>query len=166
MLTAEEHLDNLVRHIELVQEAGLLLGKRLMRRGEEDFGRRLIARVFVHDASKFHGVEWKYLHAGRDVPPDKMEVAAAHHRETNPHHPEYWGGLHSMPEIAVAEMVCDWYARAQEFGTGLRDWIGGPAADRFRIDPDSPQFRWIQKFVDLLLEDQFVRDESGTPPRG
>jgi hypothetical protein len=166
MLTAEEHLDNLVRHIELVREAGLLLGKRLMRRGEEDFGRRLIARVFVHDASKFRGVEWQYLHAGRDVPPDKMEVAAAHHRETNPHHPEYWGGLHSMPEIAVAEMVCDWYARAQELGTGLRDWIGGPATARFRIDPDSQQSRWIQKFVDLLLEDHFVRDESGTPPRG
>jgi hypothetical protein len=38
MLTVEEHLDNLVRHIELVREAGLLLGKRLMRRGDEDFG--------------------------------------------------------------------------------------------------------------------------------
>jgi hypothetical protein len=28
MLTAEEHLDNLVRHIGLVREAGLMLGKR------------------------------------------------------------------------------------------------------------------------------------------
>jgi hypothetical protein len=44
--------------------------------------RLLIARVFVHDATKF--------------------------RETNQHHPEYWGGLHRMPDIAVAEMVCDW----------------------------------------------------------
>src|SRR5712671_1729606 len=70
MLTVEEHLDNLVRHIELVREAGLLLGKRLMRQGEEEFGRLLIARVFVHDASKFYGVEWKYLHVGKDVPPD------------------------------------------------------------------------------------------------
>ena len=166
MLTPEEHLDNLVRHIELVREAGLLLGKRLMRRGEEEFGRRLIARVFVHDASKFYGAEWKYLHAGKDVPPDQLALAVAQHRETNQHHPEYWGGLHRMPEIAVAEMVCDWYARAQEFGTGLRDWIGGPATERFRIDPGSPQHRWITGFVDLLLEDHFIRDESRPPPRG
>jgi hypothetical protein len=43
MLTVEEHLENLVRHIELVREAGLLLGKRLIRQGEEEFGRLLIA---------------------------------------------------------------------------------------------------------------------------
>ena len=166
MLTVEEHLDNLVRHIELVREAGLLLGKRLMRRGEEEFGRLLIARVFVHDATKFYGAEWKYLHAGQDVPPDKLELAVTQHRETNQHHPEYWGGLHRMPDIAVAEMVCDWYARAQEFGTGLRDWIGGPATERFQIDRDSPQYQWIRKFVDLLLEDPFGRQESRPAPRG
>ena len=157
MLTVEEHLDNLVRHIELVREAGLLLGKRLMRQGEEEFGRLLIARVFVHDATKFYGVEWKYLHVGKDVPQDKLELAVTQHRETNEHHPEYWGGIHRMPDIAVAEMVCDWYARAQEFGTGLRDWIRGQATDRFRIEKDSPQHQWITRFVDLLLEDHFVR---------
>src|SRR5438309_8877509 len=118
MLTPEEHLDNLIRHIQLVQGAGLLLGKRLIRRGEADFGRLLIARVFVHDATKFYGVEWKYLHAGKDVPEDQLALAIQQHRETNQHHPEYWSGLHRMPDIAVAEMVCDCYARAQEFGTG------------------------------------------------
>ena len=159
MLTPEEHLDNLVRHIELVREAGLLLGKRLMRRGEEDFGRRLVARVFVHDASKFYGLEWQYLHVGKDVPPDKLELAIAQHRQVNQHHPENWGGIHQMPEIAVAEMVCDWYARAQEFGTGLRDWIGGPATARFQLDKGSPQYRWITRFVDLLLQDEFARGE-------
>jgi hypothetical protein len=160
MLTVEEHLDNLVRHIGLVREAGLMLGKRLIRQGEEEFGRLLIARVFVHDASKFYGAEWKYLHAGKDVPPDKLELAIVQHRETNQHHPEYWGGVEHMPEIAVAEMVCDWYARAQEFGTGLRDWIANHATERFRIDPASPQHRWITRFVDLLLEDPFRRGES------
>jgi hypothetical protein len=165
MLTPEEHLDNLVRHIDLVRQAGLLLGKRLMRRGEEELGRLLVARVFVHDATKFYGAEWMYLHAGKDVPPDKLELAVAQHRATNQHHPEYWGGLPHMPEVAVAEMVCDWYARAQEFGTGLRDWIGGPATERFRIDPDSPQARWIARFVDLLLEDPFGREESRPPTR-
>ena len=47
-----------------------------------------------------------------------------------------------MPEISVAEMVCDWYARAQEFGTGLRDWIVQQQkadTDRWKID-STPSF--------------------------
>jgi hypothetical protein len=160
MLTVEEHLDNLIRHIELVRSAGVLLGKRLMRDGEQEFGRLLIARVFVHDATKFYGTEWKYLHAGKDVSQDKLELAINQHRETNEHHPEYWGGIQRMPELAVAEMVCDWYARAQEFGTGLRDWIQEHAVERFKIGKDSEQHRWIMRFVALLLEDPFR-----APPR-
>ena len=34
----------------------------------------------------------------------------------------------------MAEMACDWYARAMEFGTGLRDWIASTAIQRFQID--------------------------------
>ncbi|MGL4442150.1 MAG: DUF5662 family protein, partial [Alsobacter sp.] len=78
------------------------------------------------------------------------------HVRTNSHHPEYWGGVANMPEIAVAEMVCDWYARAQEFGTGLRDWITQQAVDRYAIQIDSEQFAWIQKFTAMLTESQFV----------
>ena len=63
-------------------------------------------------------------------------------------------------------MVCDWYARAQEFGTGLRDWIGGQATERYQIDRDGQQHQWITKFVDILLEDQFVRGEPRPPFRG
>jgi len=159
-LSAEDHLDNLVRHIELVRDAGLLLGKRLMHEGEADFGRLLIARVFVHDASKFFGAEWAFLHRGSAVPKDKLELAINQHQQTNEHHPEYWGGVDKMPDIAVAEMVCDWYARSQEFGTGLRDWIDEVAVPRFQIDKTAQQYKWIQKFVDVLLEDVFVHDED------
>jgi hypothetical protein len=158
MFTAEEHLDNLVRHIELVREACLLLGRRLMKKGRKEFGRLVIARGFVHDASKFYGSEWRYLHAGKDVPKDKLEDAIRQHQETNQHHPEYWGGVEHMPDLAVAEMVCDWYARAQEFGTGLRDWIRDQAMERFKIKPATRQHQWITEFVDMLLEDPFVRD--------
>src|SRR4051812_41977167 len=108
MLSVEDHLDNLVRHIQLVQEAGLLLGKRLMRRGEKDFGRLVIARVFVHDATKFYGIEWKYLHAGKDAPTAELRLAINQHQETNEHHPEFWGSVSAMPRLAVGEMVCDW----------------------------------------------------------
>src|SRR5215831_18050233 len=146
-LTLEEHLDNLVRHIELVRDAGLLLGKRLIHEGEVDFGRLLIGRVFVHDATKFAGIEWRYLHSGQAIPKEKLELAVTQHQETNEHHPEYWGGVSEMPALAVAEMVCDWYARSQEFGTGLRDWIEETAVERFSINKDSHQYQLIQKYV-------------------
>jgi hypothetical protein len=156
--TAEEHLNNLTRHIDLVRDAGLLLGKRLMNQGRKDFGRILIGHIYVHDASKFHGIEWDYLHAGKDVSKDKLDLAVKQHIHTNPHHPEYWGGFDQMPEIFVAECVCDWYARAQEFGTGLRQWITDVAIDRFKIDPKSKKHEQMMAFVDLLLEDSFVRN--------
>lgn len=155
----EDHIDNLVRHITLVREACLILGKRLIRQGRHDFGRILIARGFEHDVSKFSGIEWQYLHAGPNVDEDNLRLAIEQHVRTNSHHPEYWGGFDNMPEIAVAEMVCDWYARSQEFGTGLRDWITSNAIQRFNIDIKGERFHWVTEFVDTLLESSFVRDE-------
>jgi hypothetical protein len=157
MFTPEEHLDNLLRHLELVRDATLLLGKRLSAQKKVDFGRLLIARGHVHDASKFHGIEWDYLHAGPDVPPAELKLAIEQHRRTNDHHPEFWGGIDAMPEICVAEMVCDWYARAQEFGTGLRDWIDEEAVVHYHIDRAGLRYGWIQTFVDLLLRPSFLR---------
>jgi len=157
MFSPEEHLDNLVRHIDLVREACLLLGKRLMSQGREDFGRLLIARGFVHDASKFHGIEWDFLHAGPEVAAEGLRLAITQHRRTNSHHPEYWGGIDNMPEICVAEMVCDWYARSQEFGTGLREWIDKEAVPKYCLSRDSEAYRWIQGFIDVLLRSSFGR---------
>jgi hypothetical protein len=157
MFTPEEHIDNLIRHLDLVRDACRLLGKRLMAQGRTDLGRLLIANGHIHDASKFHGIEWDYLHVGGDVDATKLQLAIEQHRRTNSHHPEYWGGIGNMPEISVAEMVCDWYARAQEFGTGLRDWIESVAMKNYRIEPGSPQLGWIRVFVDLLLVSSFGR---------
>ena len=157
MLTVEEHIDNLVRHIELVREATLLLGKRLMAEGRKEFGRILIGRGFVHDASKFYGVEFEYLHAGSDVPKDKLELAVKQHTATNDHHPEFWGSFANMPEICIAELACDLYARSQEFGTSLRQWIKDVAVDKYKIDINGEQYKWLNHFVDLLLVDHFVK---------
>lgn len=157
MLSQREHLDNLVRHIDLVREACLLLGRRLMDQGRGEFGRLVIAAGFQHDVSKFFGIEWDYLHAGRDCPKDLLELAIKQHTRTNSHHPEYWGGVDSMPELAVAEMVADWYARSQEFGTSLRDWIKQNAVDKFKIDLEDEQYKWINNFVNIILEDHFVK---------
>jgi hypothetical protein len=157
MLSCEEHLENLVRHIDMVRQAGLLLGKRLMAKERKDFGRLLIARCYEHDVSKFYGIEWRFLHAGKDMDKEDLERAVQQHVETNAHHPEYHGGFNNMGEMDVAELLVDWYARSQEFGTGLRDWIKNSAIDRFKINVESDQYRWLSGFLDILLEDHFVR---------
>jgi hypothetical protein len=153
----DKHLDNLIRHITLVREACTVLGKRFISQGRKDLGRLLIARGFVHDASKFSGIEWDYLHAGPDVPQHELDLAVKQHVRTNAHHPEYHGGIDNMSPLDAAEMVCDWYARSHEFGTDLRQWIKESAVDRFNIDLKSEQFQWINECVDQLLQDPFKR---------
>lgn len=156
MYTVEEHIDNLVRHIDLVRNACILLGKRLIRDGQKEFGRLVIAKGFEHDVSKFYGIEWDYMHAGPDVEKEKLSLAVHQHTRTNQHHPEYWGGVNNMPSLAIAEMVADWYARSQEFGTSLRDWINDTAVERFKICKESEEYKLINKFVDILLENSFM----------
>lgn len=157
MLSDEEHLDNLIRHIELVRNATILLGKRLMKKGRKEFGRLLIAKGFEHDVDKFYGINWDYLHAGSDTDKHNLELAIKNHTHANQHHPEYWGGIENMPELAVAEMVCDWYARSKEFSTSLRDWITNSAIEKFKIDIDGEVYKWINNFVSLILIDNFVK---------
>ncbi len=156
MLSTDDHIDNLIRHIELVREACTLLGKRLMKSGRVEFGRLLIAKGFEHDVSKFYGIEWTFLHAGKDTPKEELNLAIQQHQSCNSHHPEYWGGIENMPELAVYEMICDWYSRSQEFGTSLRDWIRSVAMDRFKINPDGEVKKWIDTATDILLESSFV----------
>jgi hypothetical protein len=152
----EAHLDALIRHISLVRDACVLLGKRLIAQGRPHLGRLLIAHGFVHDASKFYGIEWEYLTTGRDVPPQVRDLAIEHHRQTNAHHPEYWGGFENMPEVYVAEMACDLYARSQEFGTDLRQWIRDTAVPRYRIDPACEEYGRLETFVEMLLAKPFT----------
>ena len=160
MYSHEEHLDNLIRHISLVRDSCVLLGKRLIQQGRKDFGRLLIMRGFQHDVSKFSGIEWDYLHCGPDVEPVDLDHAVKQHVRTNSHHPEYHGGIHNMNALDVAEMVADWYARSQEFGTDLRAWIENEAVARFNIDTTSDQWRWINEYLDVLLRNSFRKVEK------
>lgn len=158
VLTLDEHLDNLEQHIEAVRRACVKLGKKLIKRGRQEFGRMLIARGFCHDISKFGGCEFEYLHVGSDVPRDKLELAIKQHVSTNDHHPEFYDkGVSEMPEVCIAEMVCDWLARSQEFGTCLRQWIVETAVPKYKINIEGQAYKWIMGFVDDLTENHFVR---------
>lgn len=153
MFTFDEHLDNLVRHITLVQDACLLMGRRLIAQGDTDLGRIIIARGFRHDQTKFSGIEWRFLHVGPDVPQEQLDLAILQHIQSNDHHAEFWGNIDKMPIECLGEMICDCYARSQEFGTGLRDWIDKVAVEKYK--PSKQTYKKMIRFVNILLKDSF-----------
>lgn len=148
---AIDKIELVFNHIQNVQRNCYKLGIKLMHRGEIELGRTLIANGQIHDNSKFKGIEFDHLFHADPLLPEVVK----HHQSINPHHPEYWGGIHNMPKVYVAEMVCDWYARSSEFGTGLRDWIDNQAIEKFNFSPEDKVYTTIQEMLNLLLEPGF-----------
>lgn len=151
---------SLTRHIRNVEDNCLILGERLIGGGEIDLGHQLIANGFVHDASKFSGIEWDQLIIGQTTKEDesklKFKMAIHQHNSTNFHHPEAWsGGIKSMPDVYLCEMIADWKSRSEEFGTALRDWIDEEATKRFGFNRNDEVYKEIMKYVDLLCQRPF-----------
>lgn len=142
------------RHIRNVQDNCLLLGEKLFEKGEIELGRQLIANGFIHDASKFHGIEFDYLsitNPTEETTKLKLKLAVIHHRKINLHHVEHWSkGITEMPLVYLAEMVCDIKARSEEFGTSLRDYINNEAIVKWNITTNDEIYKQIMEFVDLL----------------
>jgi hypothetical protein len=152
MENGSKRLDKIIRHIKHVQESCQLLGEKLIDRGEFEFGKNLIANGFIHDHSKFFGIEWEHLNG---IETEAGRLALQQHQAVNMHHPEYWGGIEKVPRIYLAECVADWFCRSAEFGTSLRDWIKNVAMKKYNIPVNSKTHKEIKYFVDLLLEDVF-----------
>lgn len=152
-------LRSIVRHIKNVEDNGLILGTKLIERGDIKLGHNVIANCMVHDASKFHGIEFEYLSLNNpkeEETKSKLKLAIHHHQTTNHHHPEYWDrGITSMPDVYVAEMVCDWKARSEEFGESLRDYINDKATKQYGFSREDTVYKKIMEFVDLICEKPF-----------
>jgi hypothetical protein len=149
-MTPSEELEHVWNHIRHVQEIGHRMALALMK-SDPYLGRMLLSNVLHHDSSKFQGIEWEHLQTGDSLLPEVIK----HHNSTNPHHPEYWGSIHNMPDVFVAEMVCDWTARSNEFGTSLYDWVDVKAPLRFKYEINSPIHLKIHHFMSHILEKPF-----------
>jgi hypothetical protein len=157
MTDEEKPVRALLRHIRNVQDECQLLAERLLEQGKHDLARALLANGMLHDNSKFRGVEWDYLsEEAKAKTPDQFRAAVQQHQETNPHHPEYWGGIDNMPNVYIAEMVCDWKARSAEFGTDLREWVKTKASKRWGFTTQGRAYREIKQFLDVLLDPRFT----------
>ena len=96
------------------------------------------------------------------------EVAATEHHVThNKHHPEYWSGETTglinkenrdlkaklidgtkMPDIYIAEMVCDWCSVANERGTNPHEWADMNINVRWKFTADQSDL--IYKLIELV----------------
>lgn len=147
----------ITRHIRNVEDNCLVLGEKLILQGDIEIGKQLIANGFIHDASKFHGIEFEYLsvHSVDEANKLKLKMAIHHHQQTNPHHIEYWNSIVNMPDVYLAEMVCDLKARSEEFGTSLMDYIDNQGIKKWNISKDSQVYKKIIRFVDLVCHTPF-----------
>lgn len=150
-MEAIEKIEAVLDHIQNVQRNCYKLGLKLIKMGEHELGRNLIANGQIHDNSKFKGIEFDELFWGSPI----LSQAIKHHNSTNPHHPEYWGGIKNMPSVYIAEMVCDCAARSSEFGSDVREWFAQKATHKYSFNIDSEVGSRIIYYLDLLLEKPF-----------
>jgi len=154
-----EKIRAVARHIRNVEDNCFLLGEKLILGGEIDLGKQLIANGFIHDASKFHGIEFEYLSTGNPTEEHaklKLKLAIHHHQKTNPHHPEAWsGGIKDMPDVYLAEMACDLKARSEEFGTNFREWINDSATTKWNFKKEDKVYQDLMRYVDMICQKPF-----------
>ena len=146
-----EKVEAVLSHIQNVQRNCYKLGLKLIKSGQFELGRNLIANGQMHDNSKFKGVEFEELFSDSNI----LESAVRHHNSTNPHHPQYWGGIKNMPDVFIAEMACDLTARSQEFGTDVRQWIVSEATVRYSFNMEDEVAKKLNYYIDMLLEKPF-----------
>lgn len=151
---------SIARHIRNVEDNCLLLGEALILQGHIELGRQLIANGYVHDSSKFSGIEFEYMSTSPNHKEDeaklKLKLAIHHHNTTNLHHPEAWSkGIKGMPDVYLAEFCCDVKARSEEFGTNLREWIDDEATKRFGFTPEDEVYKKITEYVNILCQKPF-----------
>lgn len=86
---------------------------------------------------------------------DKVLDAVFHHLKNNKHHPEYYDDAakrirkgeiidgKNMPDLSIAEMICDWMAMSQEFNNDVH---------KFAESVVNKKFMFTEKQVNLINE--------------
>jgi len=146
-MTEQQYLDNFITHKQLVLKYTTILGKHFLAEGNA-IGIRLIANGYIHDIEKFLPLSIKYF----SKPGEDCRLVSNRHYEKTQHHPEYWEGIQNMPELFLAEMVCDWMARSMEYKDDIFKWMEGPALKRYNFTKDDEVYNSIIKFINIINE--------------
>ena len=154
-MTDIEKIDKLINHIRNVQDNALILGKKLIEKGDTLLGKRLIINSMSHDLSKFSGIEFDNLH--KEAEKDDLKEAIYQHNSTNLHHPEASNGVANMDEVFICEFTCDTLARAQELASDYLDWLSNDAAKRYNFTTKSQFYKKVVKYYNLIIDNPFKK---------
>jgi len=125
--------------------------------------KELTSRAKIHDKSKWSKEEYipyiwltwwhKEKNAGRkfEYPEgikDMTKKAWKSHEKINKHHPGAHSSPQKMSDIDIAEMVADWAAMSQEFGTSLKKWTNDNVGSKWKFTDKQTQL--IYDLVGLL----------------
>ena len=160
LAAAENYLNDLVRHIHCVRQAGDSL--------------RVLPRLLrQHDQSKFSLIEFPAAverFRGGDPNPDRYAAGWLHHIHSNPHHWQHWmfpdgftprgssveGGVMEMPREYVLEMVADWMGSSMTY-TGSWDMTKWLTENMVRIRLHSRTAQAVRKLLrELGYPDEVV----------
>jgi Family of unknown function (DUF5662) len=111
----------------------------------------LPAQARDHDQTKLVAPEYDgfllaMLTASKARTPDQtriIDAARQFHRHHQPHHLEHWAHRTPMPDLALAEAIADWAARAIDTGTRLRPYINSVIL---------PQPHWSDRQRDRIID--------------
>lgn len=153
--------DNVV-HKQIVLDKCLLLAEYFIRNDNMELGLNLIRRGATHDNSKFSKEEFDKLvniissdteKCFRDAKTKLNETerkAIEHHWKSNRHHPEYFDNSDDMTELDIIEMVCDWAARSEQYGTNLIDFVKERQHNRFKFSAEL--YNKIEMYCELIVK--------------
>lgn len=151
-----EKIELILAHIKKVESNLQFVAKHLIK--ESDSHLELVLKLLQlsreHDVSKFDLYEFKHLSA-EFVGTKKFKIALNLHHEKNPHHPEHFASIHNMPDEYIAEMVCDCFARGQEFGTNVLDWFANQGTKKYNFEMTDEIGKKIQYFISILTKNKF-----------
>ena len=158
----QEHIKDTLLHKKFVMEAGIKLIDYLFEQNRSQDAIALASRCSCHDDSKLgpsemqeflklpnEGLNMKFA----DMPlADNISNLIRVHWANNRHHPEYFQDYHEMTELDVIEMVCDWYARSQQYGTNFKEFVKTRQKIRFKFDDDF--FAVVWKYCELIDKEE------------
>lgn len=145
-MTENELLIDTLTHKKYVLSAGMKMIEYLYSEGRNAEALQIARRCARHDDSKLESDEMQaFLQLPKEgnnmkdanaAMPEQVKKFVAMHWKHNKHHPEFFDDYHDMSEIDIMEMVIDWYARSQQFGTDFLNFVSTRQANRFHFDKE------------------------------
>lgn len=159
-MTEYEHIKDTILHKKFMLECGLILIDYLYKNNRSEEALELAKRCARHDNSKFEGEEiaqfikldksrTSMIDSEINLSEDVKRIIAVHWKN-NKHHPEHFKSYKDMTEIDIMEMVCDWYARSQQFKTDFLSFVKTRQEKRFCFDEEF--FEKVYNYCTIIHE--------------